>query len=290
MGMKIVVFVEKPPTKKQEQICKALDGYFTFMVDAIHGNDMKYLKETYTNNSRFFYLSEFLSRSRVDEIDFAPDFVVNFDDSKAVSEQEWVCIERYLERIFMPSYRISPRVEETALKLMEEYLTPQLLKSPEQRQLEADQKECYEIRSKEWPEMNIMIIELEKPYCDLPYTVVIRNFREHGLQKFFTDLYFSRSWGVCRMDFAFLQKLWKHWGLDGDLTQERMDKMLHDATQRCFPTAGENMISEPELYRRPLENVIQVLGEKLNGKRTSDLDMWNERRMKKRREDEELIN
>lgn len=290
MGFKIIVFVDKPPTKKQEQICKALDEQFTFMIDAIHGMDVEYLKEQYINNTRFFYLSEFLSRARSDEIQFMPDFVLNFDDNKTLSEQDWVCLERYFERLFLPSYRISPRVEETATKLIEEYIKPQLLKSPQQQQLENDQKQAYEVRCEPWEEMNLMIVELEKPYCDLPYTVVIRNFKDHGLQKFFTDLYYCRSWGVCRQDFVFLQQLWKYWNLGGELTRERMDEMLHRAIERCFPTAGENMIAEPEVYRRPLSNVVELLKDKMNGKRSSTQDEWNEQRLKKRREDDLLIN
>lgn len=287
MGLQITVFVDKPPTKKQEDIVKVLNQKFTVLVDAVHGKDKDYLKHNYVKNYRFFFLSEFLSMCTADELDYvAPDFVVCFNHDEDITEKDWVCIERYIEIMFVPSVRHSEIVTKRAAELLQSYTKPDPIIKPEDQE-PLDLKSHYELYMKHVEERDTMLIQVEKPFCDLPYTVVIRNYSEKGLKSFFTDLFICYSWGVSRKDYEFLEQVWKHWNMEGEYD---LDKMLREATERCFPRENAQPDQEPEVYRKPIEQVLEKFQEREQGKHPVPYsDDWNQQRLKKRKLDDALL-
>lgn len=285
MGIHIVVFVDKPPTQKQTNLVKVIQKSFPVMVDAIH-NEATFF-ETNFPNGRFFFASEFLSICTVEELNgITPDFVVSFNEDFKVSEKQWISISRYFENLLFPEFNHTDVIEEaTALLSQFVVIHPDAIDKQEES---ITLKEHYELFTHHNQERDVMLIQVEKPFCDLPYTVVIRNYSQKGLRSFFTDLFICDSWGVSRKDFEFLEQVWKHFKMEGDYN---LDQMLREATKRCFPQEGVQPESEPEVYRRPIENVLDTFQKRENGVNVINADLWNQQRLKKRKlEDALLIN
>lgn len=104
-----------------------------------------------------------------------------------------------------------------------------------------------------------MLYEVKKPFTDLPYTSVTRNYSKKGHIPFFTDLFICQSWGVARSDIAFLKHMWNELKMDGDFD---LEKLMKAATEKCYPSDDNIPEPEPEVYRRSLDNVVLILNEK----------------------------
>lgn len=287
MGIHIIVFVNKPPTTKQANIVKAIQTTFPVLVDAVHQNDLNYMQNNF-DNARFFFLSEFLSMCTKDELaQIAPDFVINFNMNFEVTEKQWVSISRLFENLIFTEFNHPEEIVAPAKELLNEFVIPApITLPPEIPNIET--KEHYELYTKHVEDRDVMLIQVEKPFCDLPYTVVIREFSKKGFVSFFTDLFICDSWGVSRKDYEFLEQVWKHWDMHGEYN---LDKMLHEATKRCFPQEGEQPQAEPEVYRRPIENVLETFKRREEGDQHNpeELDLWNKMRMQKRKLEEDLL-
>ena len=204
MGIHVVVFTETKPSPKHGNIVQKLLQYGA-KVDSIHGTNEEFLKTNY-KNARFFFLSDFLSMCTPEELTFIkPDFVIAFNEEETISEKDWICIERYLESLFLPSVQNSAQVVNHGQLLLQPYYVPAPLVVPPENNV-PDLPQHYELQMKHIKERDTMLIQVEKPYCDLPYTVVIHNYSEKGLKSFFTDLFISQSWGVARKDYEFLEQ------------------------------------------------------------------------------------
>jgi hypothetical protein len=285
MGIHIIVYVDKPPTNKQVNIVKAIQTTFPVLVDAIHQNDLEYLQKNFTN-ARFFFLSEFISMCTPEELaDVSPDFVISFNDDFEVTDKQWVSISRYFENLILPEATHPELIVGAAQELLHQFISPAPITLPPEIP-PTDTKEHYEIYTHHVQDRDIMLIQVEKPFCDLPYTVVIRDFSNKGLTSFFTDLFICDSWGVSRKDYEFLQQLWLHWKMEGEYN---LDKMLHEATKRCFPQENQQPEAEPEVYRRPIENVLETFRKREEGAVVKERDLWNQKRLEKRKLEEDLL-
>lgn len=287
MGIHIIVYVDKPPTNKQVGIIKAIQQHFPVLVDGVHQKDVDYLKKNFIN-ARFFFVSEFVSMCAPDELYVvAPDFVVSFNDDFDVSEKDWISISRYFENLILPDFKHPEEIMAIAKTLLEQFITPAPLTVPPEAEA-PDMKQHYELYTKLIDDRDVMLIQVEKPFCDLPYTVVIREFSKKGFRSFFTDLFICDSWGVSRKDYEFLKQVWDYWEMKGDYD---LDQMLHEATKRCFPSEGAQPDAEPEVYRRPIENVLETFKKREEGEQNHQTDLWNKMRLEKRKlEDDLLIN
>lgn len=284
MGLHIVVFTDKPVSKKQAGIVQVLSEKFIVMIDAVHGKNKDWLKSKAGENHRFFFLSEFLSMCNAEDLDIiAPDFFISFNDDDKIEPRDWVCIERYIESLFVPSIRHPEYVMDRATELLQQYFVERKeCPSPEEPE---EVLTHYELRMEHIPNQDTVLIQVEKPYCDLPYTVVIRNYDEKGLKSFFTDLFIIQSWGICNQDIQFLKQVWTHWSMEGEFD---IDQMLREATERCFPREGCQPDEEPEVYRKPIEDVLKTFRTEYGQKRSAS-DEWNEKRLQKRRKDDLLL-
>jgi hypothetical protein len=284
MGLQIVVFVEDTTSAKHANIINEIEALSPVLVDAKNGSDREKLKSYYNKNARFFYVSEFISMCTPEELELRPDFVVSFNDEEEISERDWVCIERTLENAIL-KIAVADHVLEVGKKWLCQFVTATPIGLPPVSE-PLDHKQHYELFVTEIADRDICLIQVEKPYCDLPYTVVIRNYSQKGRKSFFTDLFICESWGVARKDYEFLEQVWNHWGMEGVYD---LDKMLHEATKRCFPQEGEQPEPEPEVYRRPIENVLETFKKREEGVQITENDFWNEMRLKKRKLEDDLL-
>jgi hypothetical protein len=288
MGLSITLFVDKPSTSKQTNLINNFHQYhYPVLIDAVHANDVEYMQTNFGPQTRFFVVSEFITIYPVDEIVpmlVKPDFVINFDEDENITEKQWVCSYRYLETILLGINHPDDIVSE-GKQLLSTYCCPALLyKTPEAQP--PQQHEHYELRMKHIEDKDTMLIEVEKPYCDLPYTVVIHEYSKKGLKSFFTDLFISQSWGVSRKDYAFLEEAWKYFDMQEEYD---LDKMLLEATQRCFPSEDRTPDPEPVVYRRPIESVLQTLQKRIQGEQRKENDFWNIHRLEKRKREDSLL-
>jgi hypothetical protein len=119
-----------------------------------------------------------------------------------------------------------------------------------------DENTEYQFYSHICKERNVGFFEIIKPFTDLPYTVVVRNYSERGYLPLFTDLFICQSWGVCGNDILFLGNLWKYLKMDGVFD---MDLLLKNAVEKCFPREGFCPEPEPVVYRRYIYQVLETL-------------------------------
>ena len=284
--LQIIVYVDPNQTDKQANIIQLLDQYYTVLVDAINGSNLSYFQKNFKTAHRLFFVSEFVSMCTVEELqNIAPDFAIVFNQDIEVSEKQWIQIERYLESLFFPSGTITGDIVLQAQKLLQSKQKVLPFKSSQPAPV-IPQKEFYNLVLKEVNEKDCVLIQVDKPFCDLPYTVVIRDYSKKGLRSFFTDLFICSSWGVCRKDFVFLKEVWDHWKMEGVFD---IDAMLLEATKRCFPNEGIEPEPEPEVYRRSIEEVLVQFDRREKGCAHDMKDPWNEERIRKRRREEEVL-
>lgn len=110
---------------------------------------------------------------------------------------------------------------------------------------------------------NVALFEIVKPYTDLPYTIVVRDYGNRGYLPIFTSLFICSSWGVCSEDIGFLKELWGFLGMAGVFD---IDELMKDATERCTPRQGFLPEPEPEVYRRNIDQVLQIFMDKEMGR------------------------
>ncbi len=288
--MQIIVYIDPVATSKQTNILNVLNKKYTPMVDSINGRNIDYLKKNYGPNTRFFFLSDFLSHHTVKELDFyAPDFSIVFNDDETITGKDWICIERYIESLFYSQYECDELITVNANKLLKANQIIQPIKPNDDGTYLGgidigNTSEHYQVQSKHLQNIDTCVIQVEKPFCDLPYTLVIRDYAKRGLKPFFTGLYICESWGISRRDTEFLALLWDQWNMDGKFD---LDTMLKEAVAKCYPSTEEPFVdAEPEVYRRSLDQVM----EKIAGLKELQLkDDWNDRRIKRRRLGDAII-
>lgn len=81
-----------------------------------------------------------------------------------------------------------------------------------------------------------------------PFTVVITNYKKEGDRMLFNDLFWTKAWDPYRgkdekvsKDVEFCIRLWKHLGLPGEFSNEKIE---HD------------LFRFPIVYRRKIETVM----------------------------------
>lgn len=264
--VKIVVFVDVPNTVEQANQIKVFSqiGYTT-LVDSIHKRDYNYLFKNTVSARMFIQEDEELYMFDRDDLRqdmlLVPDFAVIFHDDKEIENADWSRIYKFIEQHLFDlpvNKENNDKVEELMGKpvcMAAEPATEDVVMSRG--------NDYYNLETKLLVDEDIMLYEVTKPFTDLPYTTVTRNFSSKGHLPFFTDLFICQSWGVARNDIAFLQHTWNELQMDGVFD---LDQLLKNATEKCLPSETNVPEPEPEVYRRDLRSVVQIIEEKKSRK------------------------
>jgi len=266
----ITIFVSHPITTIENDIVKRFVNLgFAPLVDATHKNSHSWFINnvkaidhklfTIENQNVYFYDVNDLHP----EMDFTPNLMIHWsEDHKKLEEDEWRSIREWLKYKFFTCYDYI------------DYLTKEisaadeLMKRPftDKREMNEEKlpqhQDYYSFNTFFIEEKDTMLYEVWKPNTDLPYTSVIRKYSLRGHRAFFPTLYICNSWGVSRHDLPFLSFMWKQLDLKDDFD---MDQMLKEATERCYPTSSGEVESEPEVYRRTIQDVLLILQTQQDG-------------------------
>lgn len=244
-------FVDKKETEYAAPYIKKLDKYYPSFVDSIYYAP-KDMKVRYAGaNAKFFAydFDEFImfDLETVDMIE--PLIALTMDSFTKMNKKSWMVVHKFLKTVFEDGY---PDMEEI------EKIVPKVNPLPEKiilsKSIEPvpDQRTDYDFNF--LLEDNICYCQIEKPYTDLPYTCVIRDFETTGFLPLFTDVYVCQSWGVTNLDHAFLKKLWEYLNMPGDLDLENRLKCEIELCKQGKP--------EPEVYRLDISGVKEQLSRK----------------------------
>lgn len=261
---KITVFVSNPSTKEEDDIVKRfLELKFAPLVDANHKKLHSWFIQnvkpvphklfTIEKQNVYFYDVDDLH----DEMDFTPHFMIHWNEEDVIEEHQWRSIREWLVYNFFTCYDYFDYMTEEirlADQFMKRPLTDVVTLKNEEKDKETNQYYAFQTHYVE--DRDTMLYEVKKPNTDLPYTSVIRNFSKRGHQAFFPTLYICQSWGVSRHDLPFLSFIWKQLELEGEFD---MDKMLKEATEKCYPSKNGVPEPEPEVYRRSIPDVLSTL-------------------------------
>jgi hypothetical protein len=267
---KIIVFVNENPTSLQQHLLVELNRLeYAPMVDAVHTTSYEWFKNNVESCPHKMFVANpdkkellFYQIDQIEkEIMFAPDLIVYFNEDFICSPSSWLAIKMWFHYILFNGDK-TDLVKAGA----------SLMKKPHKEivgvvdmQKDEDKNQFYSFRYLHLEEDDVMLFEVCKPFTDLPYTSVIRTFSLVGPKPFFPSLYICTTWGVSRYDLPFLKHLWQvefHW----NVLEFDMDKMLKEATEACYPSPGMIPESEPEVYRRSIEQVVETLQERKTGK------------------------
>lgn len=260
MDVKFIVFVDRPNTLDQSKIVKTFHdlGYATY-VDGIHKNDYDWFSKNVVVGRLFIYDGDIVYMFQKEKLEpsmsFTPDFVVVFNNDAEVDEEQWNSIHMYIQQ----------HLTDDVIDMTNTMKVHQLLGKPTSQKVELEDvppvhhSDHYQFDSKYLEDEDIMLYQVIKPFTDLPYTSITRNYSLKGHVPFFTDLFICQSWGVARGDIAFLKHMWTQLKMDGEFD---LEKLMKTATEKCYPSDSNLPEPEPEVYRRNMDDVIKILQEK----------------------------
>lgn len=269
---KQIVFVEKVSTPNQDKIVSTLVGLgYAPLVDSVHGLHHGWYLSNIAPCPHKLYTVDLLGK-RLIEYEVAdlpttmnsyPDMVIYFNQGEKVTDVDWYHIRHWLRFHLLEEEVDAGLVEKgNALIVKPE---KQIVALPgDETEAEDEEKKCYTFASQYLEEDDIMLYQVCKPFTDLPYTSVLREFSKKGHTRFFTSLFVCPSWGVSRFDVPFLEYIWKHrLQMEGAFD---MDQLLRAATEACYPREdGIVPETEPEVYRRSIAEVVVTLESKKRG-------------------------
>lgn len=264
MDVKFTVFVTDKEDPTIAKIIKTFgDLGYTVLVDALHIKNYKWFQENITVGRLFIFDRDELFMFTKENLDpamiWTPDLSITFNDDAEISETQWDEIHLYLKQ-HLTDEMIDMTNTMKVHKLLGKPTTQKV--ELEDIEIKKQEQDFYALNRCLLEKQDIMLYEVTKPFTDLPYTSVTRNYSKKGHLPFFTDLFICQSWGVARTDIAFLAEMWKELNMTGEFD---LDKLLKEATEKCMPQENTLPEPEPEVYRRSLQDTILILKEKAEG-------------------------
>jgi hypothetical protein len=269
--MKIGVFIDQPTTPLQDHMVKTLrDNDYAFTVDGLHRRNLTWLTENFpvVDHQLFFHkIEEEWKVCQLEKLEQPPDMVVYFNNDEMITDADLQEISDYFVHLLEGrSLFVRRRTNEfllTCRKSMIEIFPFETNLPLEDKAMEEEKgNHCYEFQHKVYPEEDLCLASIAKPFTDRPYTVVIRKFKESGFKPLFTSLFVIDSWG-CYSDVQFLNELWNELKMDGMFD---IHELLKAHTELCFPAEGRMVLAEPEVYRRDIDGTKKEIDRKFNGK------------------------
>lgn len=256
-------FVDKKESDYAAPFIRDLDIFYPSFADSVYTtpSDMK-LRYKGANAKFFAYDGPELFMFDLDKIDeIEPLLALTMDTFTEMSDGNWEVVKQFLKHVFekklVPEELLHaihllvpppPKIEEKiSLFKSKEILKPQ----------NTEYMFNYDVCE------DIGFFQITKPYTDRPYTCVIRDFNNAGYEPLFTALYVSQSWGVSNHDHLFLERLWAHLGMSGELD---LENRLKKEIELC-----KNGKPEPEVYRADIDVVkAQMSRKKKRGEELQD--------------------
>lgn len=255
-------FVDKNESERCAPFIKKLDKYYPSFADGVYVTPAAMKKKYAGSNIKFFaYDFEDLIMFDLDAVnEIEPLIAASMDSTTRMTRDSWIVIYKFLKAVF------TDQVDIDLTEIHKLIPVPPVMKEKMQLLKSADKPPE---PNKEYGfdyvvENDIAYCQVTKPYTDLPYTAVIRDFSEQGFEPLFTALYVSSSWGVCNLDHAFLVKLWKYLNMEGELD---LENRLAAEILKC-----QNGKPEPELYRLDIMGVKEQLSNKQKRRDFSTVD------------------
>lgn len=213
-------------------------------VDAYHHDNFSWLDSNYRHvNHRFFNLGNFIGFTVNDltpeHLEFSnqkPHLLVSYN-TPDVTDADWLLIEDFVRNLANP--KLTPEIKK--FLAIPDHQVAQI-----HTDTDADLPTQYEFEMDYEEKQNIAFCQVTKPHTDRPYTVIVRDYSNRGLEPFFAGLFAVSSWGVSTADIAFLAHLWKHLNMKGHFD---IDEILENATRACYPSEHSQGAPEPEVYR-----------------------------------------
>lgn len=227
-----------------------LDAHYPSFLDAVNTSPPLMKKKFDGANAKFFgFDCDELVMFELDTVDIIrPLVVLTVDTNRRMKRSEWLTVYKFLRDLFN-SVEIDYELQSAMLKIVPKVATLANLAESISKDV-TDRSTDYEFRY-ENIDGDICVCEITKPFTDLPYTVVIREYSKNGLLPLFTAPYVAQSWGVTNLDHAFLYKLWEYLAMDEKFGSLDLEKRLQNEIEAC-----KNGKPEPEVYRADLETVI----------------------------------
>ena len=256
--VQIIVFVDNPTTQRQTDVVKwfTAAGYCP-LVDSVHGKDYHWFKNQFIKNYRLYKdgatVYSFVVEDLDAEMNFSPDFAIIFnEDDEEVGDEAWARIRRFILGLFAGNdggESVDDILPKPVLVTQDDFSLPEVKD-------DGKDEDCYGFKTTFIEDKNLMLYQITRPYTDLPYTTIVRDFKNVGHRPFFSALFVCTSWGVSRHDVPFLGMLWKHLGMVGEFD---IDELLKEATEACYPSENKIPKAEPEVYRRGIDEVMKTL-------------------------------
>ena len=267
-------------TNNSAVLLRLFDEYACYY-DAKHGKDYNWFSSNVKENSRLYAVAsgevnlyDYQVRDLTEDMSFSADFMIVFAEYEVVDEDQWDEIWSHLSLLLQgketvpPEWFEKPSREKLSLDSEEGPLTDEFGFVGKCCSIRPDYKKMegfYGFQSYFIDDRDTMLYQITRPGELLPFTVVVEKFSVYGVKRLFTDIYGSSDWDYnrqdCRFDFTFLQNLWTHLGLEGEFTTE----LVKARVDACYPgRLGEGIApeTEPIVYRRSIENVLQSLKNK----------------------------
>jgi len=254
-------FVDKTESQRCASYIKKLDQYYPSFADGIYVSPAAMKKRYEGANAKFFAFDfEDLIMFDLDTVsEIEPLLALTVDKPTKMTTESWITVYKFLKAVFADEYVDLTEIQKIVPLPLTQPEKLQLLKSVE---LPKEQNKEYDFEYA--IEGDIAYCQVTKPYTDLPYTAVIRDFENVGFEPLFTALYVAQSWGVCSHDHAFLEKLWKYLNMEGELD---LEKRLASEIEKC--KQGK---PEPELYRLDISGVKEQLSAKQKRRTLEDVE------------------
>jgi len=184
-----------------------------------------------------------------------PHFILSFDHGTKISRNDWKLVLRYLDAILFGQLTDELKIEFETLVPKPVPISPEPKPEPKTVPANYVERDDYEFTYEVDHDHDIAFCQIDKPFTDRPYTVVIRNYSQKGIVPVFTALYIAQSWGVASHDYAFLVKLWDYLELEIEHGPLNLEQRLKADIERC----KSNPELEPEVYRETLTQVREKL-------------------------------
>jgi hypothetical protein len=247
------IFTNTPPTFDQQYyVSKFLNYGYQPLVDGIHNSDYNWFVNNFKNSYRFYNVDENKKVYSYTVEDLNPEmyipvlFAVVYNDDEIVDNERWSQIRKFIEDMLTdPNSANAEGLNLFTPTSVVPILNPIAVNT--------ELSDRYELRYQYIDAKDIMIYEIVKPNVDLPYVTLVRNFSTNGHTEFFTNLFVCPSWGIVKEDIGFLKQVWKEFRMRNEFN---LEKLMKEATEKCYPQTGKPLQCEPEVYRKSMEQVL----------------------------------